>query len=90
MTKAAILSFVSGSGAQSGDGKLVGFEGAIFLALLLVDLTEMVADFAMLAQSPGGGDIFFGLVEVAFVEINPPQRVPIGDERGHEGQFLLR
>ena len=41
----------------------------------------MVADFAVVTEFPGGGDIFLGLVEIAFREMDPAQRVPVGDQR---------
>ena len=66
---------------QRAQGKRVGAQGKIFVAALFVDLPEMVADFAVVAESPGGGDVFFGFVQIAFAEIDPAQRVPVGDER---------
>jgi len=48
----------------------------------------MVADFTVAAESPGGGDVFFGFVQVAFAEINPAERVPISDERWDQRELL--
>src|ERR1700692_4979565 len=75
---------------QSCRRQLVGAKGAIFLALFFIDLPEMIADFAVLPKSPGGCDIFFSLVEIALAEINPAQRVPVGNERRNQRQLLLR
>ena len=77
-------------GAQSGRGQFVGTQGAVFLSLLLVDLAEMIAHLAVLSQAPRRGNIFFRLVEIAFAEIDPAQRVPVRNKRRNQRQLLWR
>ena len=51
--------------------------GLFLFAAFFVDLGEMIADFAVLIQQPGGANVAFGLVEIAFAKIHPAESVPV-------------
>ena len=40
----------------------------------------MIADLAVVTETPGGGYVFFRFAEIAFREVHPAQRVPVGDQ----------
>src|SRR4030081_2135929 len=50
----------------------------------------MIAHLTVMAQSPGSRNIFLSLVEIALGKMDPTQRVPIGNQRRHEREVLLR
>src|SRR6266496_6646660 len=50
----------------------------------------MVSDLTVMSEGPGGRDIFFGLVEMAFPKLYPAERVPVSDQRWNQRQIFLR
>ena len=50
----------------------------------------MVPDFAVMSERPGGGHVFLSLVEMTLIDMNPAQRVPVGDQRGDQRQIIFR
>ena len=41
----------------------------------------MIAHLGVVTKFPRGSDVFFRFVEIAFREMYPAQRVPVGDQR---------
>ena len=58
--------------------KRVHVNGFFVLAPLFINLAEVVANLAVLPQEPRRGDVFFRHINVAFLEMNPTERVPVG------------
>jgi hypothetical protein len=49
----------------------------------------MVADFAVVAESPGRAHVLLSFIEIAFGKVNPAERVPISDQRRDQRNILL-
>src|SRR6202022_1229419 len=77
-------------GPQPTHGESIGALGFVFFSALLINLPQMIAHLAVMAQSPGSRNIFLSLVEIALGKMDPTQRVPIRNQRSHERQVLLR
>ena len=56
---------------------------------LLINLRQMIADFAMFAERPCRVDIFLGLLHIAAGIVDPAECVPIGIERGHISKVAI-
>jgi len=78
------------SRANSRERHGVGADRVIFATHFLVYLREMVADFTVAAEGPGGIHVLFGFVIVAAGELNPAEGVPVGVERGDHGEIVHR
>ena len=50
---------------------------AIFFALLLINLREVIAYFAVLVQQPGCANEILRFCVVTFLKVDPAKRVPI-------------
>src|SRR3981081_676225 len=77
-------------GAEPAHRHRVSTQRTVLVTLLLVDLSEMVAHLCVLTKFPSGCHVLFRLIEIAFGEMDPAQRVPICNERGNEWELLLR
>ncbi len=66
-----------GHGMRGGDGFGVHARGLLLVTAFFIDLGEMVADFAVLIEQPGGANVAFGLIEIAFAKIDPAESVPV-------------
>src|SRR5215469_1648877 len=49
----------------------------------------MVSYFAVVPKRPGCIDIFFSLLEFALGELNPAERIPVGDQRWDQREITL-
>ena len=75
---------------HGGDGQRIGANGFFLLAALVENPREMIAHFSVLVQQPGGAEIAFGGIEIAALEIDPAERIPIGADAGYRGEVVER
>src|SRR5579864_6942195 len=63
---------------------------AILFTLLLINLREVIAYFAVLIQQPGCANEILCFCVVTFLKIDPAKRVPIGAHACHRIQVVER
>jgi hypothetical protein len=49
----------------------------VMFSLPLIEQAKMIANRCILAQRPGGVEIFFGFIDLAKLKVSPTKRVPV-------------